>query len=676
MKIFKDENIRLARLSLSLAVISLGIVTNAFAYKPALHQEFSEQAWLQATNGATYAQPGYQFTLGGIKLSKFGPEFESSELPYLAPRSLVVVPVSETDYVAKKGGAAQVLSFGAMWEDEKPASIWSKRPFNHFYDIQNNRGLTLELPLWKVPGTDEYTTGNIIPAGADVILQPGPILGNRSVDWALEDRGNAQTDFGTFTFEDQKYSYRDAREYFYKALIAGSRADRLNHTANMFQSLGHILHHVQDMGQPQHVRNDMHCDACGTLNDISMYEAETGKSAEFIRRLVLKSAYSYSRAVILDHPRDYWEHRNGYGMAQYTARNFISTESNFRLKPVQNRTENLFASLQTHQNFPQPSISSLYIKEDSFENAARNSTLPIDGDLINRLKGVKIKFIGKKVTDALTGETVNLDKLATVSAFGNDFSTKYALLPDDMEVASVNQLNYGAHIDALFPRIIAFSEGLLRFFFRIQLDVEMQGKANNGYSLKIKNKTVHDLGKDRSLDGTFVIMTEDASGKRTILRNAIAKLAEDEEITLEGVISGTPAAVVVAFIGKQGAEGSNDALLAVGGGYGRFIPHVPDVTWCAQASADGGKSVTVNMHQLGSRAGRVNVYYNMYSVPDELIVVHGNTVVASTGEFVAGSGTLTFNYDPALHNNNDYVMVWVNAPQDGTQWTYSITCPF
>ena len=42
MKIFKDENIRLKGLLLSLAVISLGMVTSAFAYKPALHQEFSD----------------------------------------------------------------------------------------------------------------------------------------------------------------------------------------------------------------------------------------------------------------------------------------------------------------------------------------------------------------------------------------------------------------------------------------------------------------------------------------------------------------------------------------------------------------------------------------------------------------------------------------------------------
>jgi hypothetical protein len=35
----------------------------------------------------------------------------------------------------------------------------------------------------------------------------------------------------------------------------------------MFQSIGHVIHHLQDMAQPQHVRNDVHCDRgiCKTL---------------------------------------------------------------------------------------------------------------------------------------------------------------------------------------------------------------------------------------------------------------------------------------------------------------------------------------------------------------------------------------------------------------------------
>ena len=102
---------------------------------------------------------------------------------------------------------------GARFEDDFP------RFLNHFYDPIYNRPLTVL----------------------------GIAAGERSPDWALEDN----TDFGK-----QEFSLRHAREYLYKALTLPTKPERDKHFGLTFQTLGQVIHHVQDMAQPQHVRND------------------------------------------------------------------------------------------------------------------------------------------------------------------------------------------------------------------------------------------------------------------------------------------------------------------------------------------------------------------------------------------------------------------------------------
>src|SRR4029079_3052981 len=68
----------------------------------------------------------------------------------------------------------------------------------------------------------------------------------------LEDAGS---------FLTQTNSYRDARNYLYEALTGPTELERRKSFGLMFQTLGQVIHHLQDMAQPQHVRNDAHCDS-------------------------------------------------------------------------------------------------------------------------------------------------------------------------------------------------------------------------------------------------------------------------------------------------------------------------------------------------------------------------------------------------------------------------------
>ena len=129
-------------------------------------------------------------------------------------------------------------------EGDEPGGVFN-RVYGHFYDPFNNRGLTV---------------ANIT-------------VGAHALDWAT--RNGAQANG-----RENRYNTLSAREAMWRALTLkklsnGSLSDvpvtgnggnlaalreseRKAYWATMFRALGDLVHLVQDMGQPQHTRNDAH----------------------------------------------------------------------------------------------------------------------------------------------------------------------------------------------------------------------------------------------------------------------------------------------------------------------------------------------------------------------------------------------------------------------------------
>ena len=132
------------------------------------------------------------------------------------------------------------------------------------------------------------------------------------------------------------------RRNFFKALTEPAKVDRDAAWGLTFQTLGHVMHHLQDMAQPQHVRGDAHCDApypClvpGSLFGFyspSIYEKRVQTNLPEFGNY--PAVYSAVDTATFNTPRKFW-HTNppggqasGKGIAEFTNRNFISAGTNF-----------------------------------------------------------------------------------------------------------------------------------------------------------------------------------------------------------------------------------------------------------------------------------------------------------------------------------------------------------
>jgi len=134
------------------------------------------------------------------------------------------------------------------------------RPLNHFYDPYFGRNVGFFL--------DVAPTCSLFP---EVCLA--------SPFWALEIE---------VTHLTQAHSLRDARAQLRDALTDPDPEQRQQHFARMFKSLGHVIHHVQDMAQPEHPRLDPHLGLLGF--DMSPYE----RYARVCDRTVLDAVPTYS----------------------------------------------------------------------------------------------------------------------------------------------------------------------------------------------------------------------------------------------------------------------------------------------------------------------------------------------------------------------------------------------
>ena len=114
---------------------------------------------------------------------------------------------------------------------------------------------------------------------------------------------------------------------------------------------------------------------------------------------------------------------------------------------------------------------------------------------------------------------------------------------------------------------------------------------------------------------------------------------------------------------------------------------------CGSNTAKGGVGVTYAVYNFRSYgSGNIDVTYDMYNVKDSMDIYYPRpidgatysdaTVVATTNGLVSGQGTLSFYYTPDVPPESsgytatyEQFVVKVVGPNNGTAWTYDVSCP-
>jgi hypothetical protein len=338
------------------------------------------------------------------------------------------------------GTLVDLIKDGALMEDE------GIRGFNHFFDPRT--GFAMRLDPARYPS---------VPAPVIALMNS---LATTSPDWAL----------GTYVdpVPAQLFAYDNLKTYYFDALTNRSTAEREQATGLAFQTLGHIIHHVQDMAQPQHSRNDAHisdkdidkdcktatgvkaslCDGYRRVRNKSFYESWVwGLHTEFFVPLPL-SGYApvygpgAEGTTTFNAPRLFWT-AFGRGMADFSSRNFATDGTMDQSPPA------------------------LGVPFDMLAADLCNAAVPPCG-AIDLTK--KVTFWPSMVDDQLRPSSVLNPYAASSSIFTPDLRSHAPAAPP---IKVVNRYTIHYDLAYLIPRAVGYSAGFINYFFRGDLEIAL-----------------------------------------------------------------------------------------------------------------------------------------------------------------------------------------------------------
>ncbi len=442
----------------------------------------------------------------------------------------------------------RIISGGAVMEDA------GKRSRHHFYDPQNDRG-----------------------SGS---------AGHRSPDWILESVVLPHSNLTVqVTLPGQDYSYGDALGYFYESLTLSDEYNRLINAGLLFRSLGHVIHHIQDMVQPQHVRNDAHCDATTNFPGVALLCLLAGQhNPSFYEKYTNQRISS----MTLAHPgvfpegmqtvRDFWDNASGSGAAQFTSFNFVSDATNFQSQDGE--------VLIPHPEYPSPvplqelvsvELSQLLLDDPFLTPAARQLVLSRTGCRIDFKNECFVDFIQSRgIRGEGHGQSMNIMRASTISIFDEELRSRNIEVSNPDEPAfitrrliTLNRYNFEAVYPFLLPFAVSYSAGLIDYFFRGRLDVVNHGITDN-LSTLITVQNISATGNHLQL-GDFELYYDSIDGGRKKLPYSLqgngVPVKVGDTVTLkttlpDDVDNSIMKPYLVVFDGRQGRIGHEPGIAA------------------------------------------------------------------------------------------------------------------
>lgn len=570
----------------------------------------------------------------------------------LFPRIGMSYEVDTHFELAKKAFAASVL--GADPDVWSNLGISSKQLFPSSENIKRNPQRLLSDGA-KFEDTFDFGTRALNHFFNPVTGKPLTIFNlalpnSTSPDWALEDGGQID---GTFGLGGQDYSYRDAREYFYKALTAADKSDRDKNFGLTFQTLGMVVHHIQDMAQPQHVRNDQHLElssntaslltsafctrgptACalflGTyyaIKNPSLYEEYTNDKRDRLVYSGYAPVYSANDRLTFDTPRKFWLTDDGKGIAQYTNTNFLSA-----------------GTIPTSP----PAIDFANKRDFDIQHLMPGT----------QLRGT-VRFYASTVTDRYlpTGpDNPKLNPMAVSASIFDAELEKYA--SGRKKIFTLNRFNFDVAHAFLIPRAVGYSAGMLNYFFRGKIDFTHDPKQSGAFVIK-------NLGPE-PMEGTFSLYYDSADGTRQPVPGALWNLTIPANGEVGSLFVDHPESPSVAqageytlvFRGNMGGEKVYPAAPA--GAVGAVVGKVVRLgAVVIKTYAWTGRYDTYSSVDLGRTWQHMDTHSDLSGSPIQYV---GNNTVLSRDSISTDGGR---KWQALERSNSDDIRRLLSAPIDG-----------
>lgn len=292
---------------------------------------------------------------------------------------------------------------GSNFEDDFP------RFNNHFHDPMSNDGL-----------------GGVF---------------NSAIDWSLQAIG------------EQKYSWNDAREYYFKALTSPTKAERDENWGKTFRALGQIMHLIQDMASPAHVRNDAHLSYFGIGNVDGLHDyMERQSVASYLGGGMVGPDRSILEQAGATRPEPF---SNLFDANQYTVSNPDATLGGY-VGLAEYANANFFSDdtipFQPFFNFP------------SYNHPNLSEVIPAISPFPSGQSYVALLRLGSPT-----------DPHARIAKYtGNQALAKFTLAHLQYDLIGQLQLDdavYDAYSSHLIPRAVGYSAAVLEYFFRGDLSI-------------------------------------------------------------------------------------------------------------------------------------------------------------------------------------------------------------
>lgn len=486
----------------------------------------------------------------------------------------------------------RLMTDGAQLEDG--IGCLDGRPISHFFNPLNGSGL--DIPLFS---------------------------GTPSPNWAIYGANQSPP----------SYSFLDARQRFYDGFVKQGKGDRDIALGLMFQTLGHVVHHLQDMAQPQHVRNDSHLDVpkCLLGESLSSYaNALIGRPSHYEkwtnRTDILQAvigAYRDPQSVRYDInganfkntfnlPRRFWATGtgDGQGISEFTNRNFVSAGTNFTA----------IAPGNAAPGFPNPKIEAAALNIVDIQDLCATAFPACPPGLTG-----KMNFIGSTVEDRFTGQVVANPRASTYSFFSQDLATKGGRL-----VFALNRFNFEEAHRQLIPRAVAYSAGMINYFFRGDIDLVYDAEQTKYF---IKNNG------DEDLQGAFELFFDGTDGKRyPILQVDWGSLAIPRHQQLEVQVQFPDSTIarpkdsrdryILVFHGDMGQETRGIGIGAVAA---RVIDLAPFVIFKAEMLSDMKSASWADFNLLVSASDESAIHERaIANVSDVVLTINGQAYPAHT----------------------------------------------